>query len=315
MKNQLFWLLALFFLASCESAVEDMPSSPDSYRTLTAPGSNGGGQGEIEAGQITAGEWNDLSNWSFWKALFQKEDFSKVLTYWDFEINKRISVNLKNSSNEALVDIQVLLLNKENQILWEAKTDNFGKAELWTSNNAGDSTADLILKINNQTYENIKTFEDGVNQIVIDDNTATNEKIDIAFVVDATGSMGDELEYLKVELVDVIEVVKNENPAATINMSSVFYRDEGDEYVTRTSPFSTNINNTVNFIKEQSAEGGGDFPEAVHTALNEAINNLQWSGSAHSRVLFLMLDAPPHYDPQVVDKIYQTVKQASKKGI
>ena len=134
-------------------------------------------------------------------------------------------------------------------------------------------------------------------------------------MVDATGSMGDEMEYLKVELVDIINQVKGKNASAIINTGAVFYRDEGDDYVTRKSDFSTDLKRTVDFIKNQRADGGGDYPEAVHTALNVTLKDLQWSSNATSRIAFLVLDAPPHYEPQIVSDIHKSVVLASLKGI
>lgn len=96
---------------------------------------------------------------------------------------------------------------------------------------------------------------------------------------------------------------------------SVFYRDEGDDYVTRVSAFTSNITTTLNFIKQQQASGGGDFPEAVHTALDKAVNNLQWSSTARTRILFLLLDAPPHYENNVITDLQKHIKDAAAKGI
>jgi hypothetical protein len=97
--------------------------------------------------------------------------------------------------------------------------------------------------------------------------------------------------------------------------SSVFYRDEGDEYVTRLSNFTSDNNITVNFIKNQSAGGGGDFPEAVHSALNKSVNELQWSSKAKTRILFLVLDAPPHHNIPVINNIQTILLKAAEKGI
>ena len=83
--------------------------------------------------------------------------------------------------------------------------------------------------------------------------TDSNERVELSFIVDATGSMADELEFLKNDLADVIQRVENGNPALKIYTSSVFYRDEGDEYVTRKSEFSDNKNTTVDFIQNQVA--------------------------------------------------------------
>jgi len=88
----------------------------------------------------------------------------------------------------------------------------------------------------------------------------------------------------------------------------------GDDYVTKNSDFSQNINTTLGFIKEQSAGGGGDFPEAVHSAV-EACLNLDWDEEAHTKIAFLLLDAPPHYEMDVLRDIRNQIERAAKKGI
>jgi hypothetical protein len=109
--------------------------------------------------------------------------------------------------------------------------------------------------------------------------------------------------------------VKNDNPEIDIYTSSVFYRDIGDQYLVKHSDFTQNIDIAREFISQQEANGGGDYPEAVHTALRTGIEQLQWSAEAKTRIAFLLLDAPPHYEAQIVDEIQHSIKMAAAKGI
>ncbi|MFC0876763.1 VWA domain-containing protein [Saccharicrinis sp. FJH2] len=326
----LFAAIILVFSA-CDEVVDgdmygDKAGSESMYLADgMAGGSVSGGSGngdstqvDIVAGQITAGEWNDLSNWTFWVNLGQDEDYKGMPEHWEYNISTRISVQVTGSSGNPVINETMQLLDGSDQVLWSTKTDYAGMAEFWPGLSGSDAAvSEMKIKVAGLTFTGLKQYTEGVNEITLNDYNAAiiGSKIDIAFVVDATGSMSDELEYLKVELVDVIDSVKETNPDVVINTGSVFYRDEGDEYVTRQSPFTTDITTTVNFIKDQSADGGGDFPEAVHTALNEAINNLQWSNSSKSRLLFLMLDAPPHHETDIISKMNELVEDAAAKGI
>jgi hypothetical protein len=281
----------------------------------------GGSGGNYEPGTVTSGEWNDLNNWPFWQNLQQNNDFKDMWPYWSFSTANRVSVLVKGSNGVPAIDVPVALI-KDGIVLFSARTDNKGKAELWQniftpSQEAIAMSSSTILDINNgsKIVTDVKYFAQGINEAVIAQIPVVANKIEIAFVVDATGSMGDELEYLKTELYDVIGRVKDDNPQAAVATSSVFYRDEGDQYVTRISGFTNNTATTINFIKEQNAAGGGDFPEAVHTALDKAVNELQWSASAKTRLLFLILDAPPHYNTQVIDKLHELILKAAEKGI
>lgn len=313
----LVFIVTALLIVSCNN---DISTSDDYLMTDDFSSSSGeypeGGQQE-QAGLITAGEWNDLANWDFWNNLLNGQSYSDKSAYWSFYTNNRVSVQVKQNSNPA---VNVTVAIKKNQdVIWETKTDNFGIAELWIGLFDKETTidvADYSLFINNQQVDTpVKCFEDGIISIELNSIQNTSNKVELSFIVDATGSMGDELEFLKDDLKSVIQRVKNENSTLDIFTSTVFYRDEGDAYVVKHSNFTNDISSTLNFINQQSADGGGDFPEAVDTALNAAVNNLQWSDNSKTRIAFLLLDAPPHYTNQIINTLQNLIKKASQKGI
>ncbi len=321
-------LVSLFFLVGCDFNMSDDMFWKDGLTGDYAGESGESGEGEGDDGDnqqqgnqpgvITAGEWNDLDSWSFWQDLIVKDTYKTMPEYWSFFNNNRISVELTDSEDQAIVNA-VLDLKRNNKTIFSARTDNFGKAELWVDlyqlNESVDfSTLEIDINEGQATISTVKPYNEGVNKAVIAASAPQN-KIEIAFVVDATGSMGDELEYLKTELIDVLSSAKTANPDATFLTSAVFYRDEGDDYVTRVSNFTKDVNVTVNFIKKQKAAGGGDYPEAVHTALEKAVNDLQWSTNAKTRLLFLVLDAPPHHKKNVISSLQKSINKIAEKGI
>ncbi len=297
--------------------------SKDEYSS--EPGSNNGSQGQYgpnngdqgQYGLITAGEWNDLSNWDFWGNLLNEQEYSSMPEYWGFHTKKRMSVAVRDNGIPQ-VNAKVELLRNET-VIWTARTDNFGYAELWVGLFQEDKSIDLStlsLKVNDELQDQEPVLiEDGINEIEINSNIGDIKKVELSFIVDATGSMGDEIDFLKADLKSVIDSVKRDDSNLDIYTSTVFYRDEGDDYVTRKSEFTSDLNNTIDFINRQDANGGDDFPEAVHTALNTGINELQWSNTARTRIAFLLLDAPPHYTAKIVENIHGSIKDAARKGI
>ncbi|MDR0547028.1 MAG: hypothetical protein LBG77_05535, partial [Dysgonamonadaceae bacterium] len=238
--------------------------------------------------------------------------------YWGFFLNNRVSVQVVSGIDEKpVIDAEVTLMRNET-VIARAKTNNHGVAELFLDLLQSNTSVDyskLILGVNGINYQTaVKPYSEGVNKLAIVETTTFN-RLEIAFMVDATGSMGDELEYLKTELLDVIDRVKAQQTNRVIYTGAVFYRDKDDEYVSKISNFTDNIQKTNDFIKQQSAAGGGDFPEAVHTALEKSVDELQWSDNSRARILFLLLDAPPHYEQNVLKSIYNSVAKAQAKGV
>jgi len=288
----------------------------------TSSGTGDGGdtiqQIPVEPGQITAAEWNDLLSWDFWNNLGQNQEFETAKGNWNFFPSERYSFLIRDSRQRPVTDCEVRLKNIPGDVIWEARTDNEGKAELWLNLNGGiEDSPVAVVKYGDEELIIVDPieFDNGVNEVILATDRSNVQKADILFVVDATGSMGDEIDYLKSELLDVIRKSELMNLQLEMRTGAVFYRDEGDDYLTRVSAFTANPSQTLAFIKDQEANGGGDYEEAVHTALNTAITQLSWSGSARARLLFLLLDAPPHHTDAIANDINDAVKEAASKGI
>lgn len=275
------------------------------------------GNSNIRSGMLTAGEVNDFGKWEMWTDIAQY-DLKIYKDSWKIHPLERYCVLVTNSQNTGVIDAEVKLKSGD-KIIWTAKTDNSGKAELW--NNMFDSLDNRKLTISvdyqgkTKTVENPSTFHNGINVITVDSKCNIPNDLDIAFVVDATGSMSDEMQYLQAEILNVINRVDTSFKGLNIRLGSVFYRDNGDSYVTLEKDLTSDINSAVDFFKQQSAAGGGDFPEAVDSGLYKAIFNLNWSKDARARIVFLVLDAPPHQEPGVIDNLKNIIQVAASKGI
>ena len=287
---------------------------------------NGGGQGgfEAEPGVITAAEWNDLLHWDFWGKIMTG-DYSGYNGYWGFNTAKRVAIKTVDANGNPVKCLPVKLM-KGSECCWEAVTDNKGEANLWigaTDVQSTVSVADTRVVINGVEQQNAPELwawdatSPVVNEYTVAANESLSNTVDIAFIVDATGSMADEIDFLKSDLRLILDKVALMETERTILTGTVFYRDaDGDEYLTRFSPFTTDIASTVQFIGQQYADGGGDTPEAVHTALEVGLTQLQWHNSAYSKLAFIILDAPAHKDRHgVIESLQNSVRQYAAKGI
>lgn len=286
---------------------------------LIEPSTSTGGLREGVAGKLTAGEINDFSKWKLWQDITDSE-FAMYSKMWNIAPSGRYTVVLQSQNKLPIVDAQVQLMLNQSPI-FTTRTDNTGKAECWLTikNEKPELKGDLSIYVQvdgkQAVIKNVKPFEKGLNHQQLTIECQQLENVDIAFVVDATGSMGDEISYLQAEMNDVIYQTKMMNAQLNFRFANVYYRDHGDQYVTKTMNFSRILTESAAFIDNQFAGGGGDYPEAVEVALDTALNKLSWSEHARTRILFLVLDAPPHNTPEIQDKMSSLIQLATEKGV
>ena len=140
--------------------------------------------------------------------------------------------------------------------------------------------------------------------------------VEVAFVLDTTGSMGALIEGAKRKIWSIATAIVDANPDAEIRMGLVAYRDIGDEYVTKKFELTTDIQDLYANLLELRARGGGDWPESVNEALDVAVTKLSWTqGSEICRIMFLVGDAPPHMDYAQDTKYPEVLRMARERGI
>ncbi|RKG66466.1 VWA domain-containing protein [Corallococcus exercitus] len=119
-------------------------------------------------------------------------------------------------------------------------------------------------------------------------------EIEVAFVLDTTGSMGGLLEGAKQKIFSIASRIAKGKPTPHLKVALVAYRDVGDAYVTKRFELSDDMDSMFAELRKLDANGGGDFPEHVGRGLGEAVSLLKWSQDREvMKVVFLVGDAPP----------------------
>ena len=143
--------------------------------------------------------------------------------------------------------------------------------------------------------------------------------VELMFVLDTTGSMGGMLEGAKAKIWGIVNDVLQQqgNGGATIRVGLVAYRDRGDAYVTRITPLTDNLDAVYAQLMSFKAQGGGDGPEDVRSAMAEAVRVGGWSapGLRTSQVMFLVGDAPPHDNYRNLPSTTASSRTAAERGI
>ena len=140
-------------------------------------------------------------------------------------------------------------------------------------------------------------------------------RLEMVFVIDTTGSMNGLLDAAKQRIWGIVNSVMREQNTR-VRVGLVAYRDRGDAYVTQVLPLTEDLDKVYMTLMDYRAAGGGDGPEDVRTALADSLNKIPWAPAAPdlSRIIFLVGDAPPHEDYDVVDTL-TTAANAAHKGI
>jgi len=119
-------------------------------------------------------------------------------------------------------------------------------------------------------------------------------KVDLLFIVDITGSMGNLITEAKRRMKDILDrIVKEYNIDLKVGLS--FYRDHPSQestFVTVTYDLD-DVGKTVKVFDTVTASGGGDTPEAGLDGIIDGISDMKWREGSR-RVAFLIGDAPLH---------------------
>ncbi len=119
------------------------------------------------------------------------------------------------------------------------------------------------------------------------------EFLDLVFVLDATGSMGDEIAWLARDLTQIVSRARSGFGGVDIRYGLIVYRDVGDDFVVKSYGFTGSVAEMKAEVRAQTADGGGDYPEAAADALQAAMA-LPWRRGQGERLMFQIADAPPH---------------------
>ncbi len=141
-------------------------------------------------------------------------------------------------------------------------------------------------------------------------------QIDVAFVLDTTGSMAQLIQGAKIKIWSIAKEMLDAQVTPDLRIGLIGYRDRGDRYVTRVFNLTEDIDQIYGELLKFDADGGGDRPESVNQALDDAVNTLGWSDRASAyKVVFLVGDSPPKMNYRDDVAYHITAKGAAQKGI
>ena len=244
-----------------------------------------------------------------------------------FSIKESIEKEEKN-----IQDLKVELDKTEESL--KVKSDEISNeiAELrekYKENEVGLNKFETIGLVNIQTNEIIEgiiTHTKEINDQIKTANAKLNENIkdvlnqsrlDLLLIMDITNSMDSYLDQVKKQFLNILDQIRKGCAGVEIFLGFIGFRDFGDldfgeQYINLalTKEYDSILKN----IKCIEAQGGGDIPEDLCSAL-EFAKNKEWKG--RSRITILVTDSPCHgkkyYDVED-DENYDNYPEGDREG-
>lgn len=143
------------------------------------------------------------------------------------------------------------------------------------------------------------------NKFHFDSMVCPGRVLDLAFVIDVTGSMADDIAAVKASATDIVNLVATEFPDSRIGLAT--YRDfpvlpyggPGDFPYRENLIFTSDESAAIGAIQGLSVCCGADWRESVYSAVIGAMQNSALGGwrAGAGKVIIQVGDAPPH-DPE-----------------
>lgn len=262
---------------------------------------------DLQSGILTAGSFDDHAYFEAYQDyLFEFSRTREANLAPAFDFGECVEIFVQNAAGQPIGDARVVVRadqmqaapgNRE-QIYLETRTGSDGRAYFFSgldANGASDFVLEVIPEDGSPAKSISASTDEGTWVVRLPEaSSELPKRLDLAMVVDTTGSMDDELEYLKAEIRGIASEVNQLFPDVQQRYALIVYRDKREAYVTRTFDFTDSLAEFQEHLSLQSALGGGDKPEALELALNETAN-LRWREEpGTARVVFLVTDAPPH---------------------
>lgn len=237
------------------------------------------------------------------------------------DMTRRVRFRVVDGQGQPVHDAQITLNGASGRVQGRSHSDGLwdfypglygtqvgGAMALHVRSSAGETQAQVDVPFGGDGQDVVVRLQ-GSNQ-----NSAPRT-LDLGFMIDVTGSMGDELHYIHAELNHIVQRVQQNIQGITVRVGATFYRDRTDPVVVQQIPFTTNIPGFVAMMGTIAAGGGGDYPEDMNAGLAASMNNLRWTEQNAIRVLVMVADAPPQHYGDENFTYHSAIQQASAQGI
>jgi hypothetical protein len=253
------------------------------------------GKGSVSVATVKASSHDDNEEFTAYRKFCKSSH--KSLTK-DWKIDESYVIKIIDKDNNPVPNVEVKLQNAKG-VVWKALTQSSGEIVLFPLLDLGQeykTIRDYSIFVANVIHKVVPGNDSYITiQIKNSRKIAPVILVQICFLLDATGSMGDEIQILKNVIFSIYSRLGNHPAHPKMEFSVVAYRDRDDEFLVKGIDFTDNIDSFQVALESITARGGGDRPEDIDAGLQFTLDSLTWNKN-DTKFIFLIGDAAPHFD-------------------
>jgi Mg-chelatase subunit ChlD len=294
--------------------VEDDGSAPDPAVPADVPRTATDERARAAESGLSAGYSDD--NQEFGAFLRFLEDYGSSAPHIPIEVNERIIFTVLDSDGKTVPNATISV-SSGREVLAEGRTYSDGHFLFFPAEHGSQRSYSVDIHYGGRT-QSVQVDRQGVRDVQITlprpRRAMQQVPLDVLFVLDTTGSMGEEIARLtqSIEIIHLNLTSLSTNPLVRFGM--VLYKDRGDEYTTRTVALTPDIDLFQSELEKVYASGGGDYPEDLQEALGAATRQIDWDPDG-VRLVFVITDAPPQFYPDQTYTYADAARTARRDGI
>ncbi|MEO8608555.1 MAG: vWA domain-containing protein [Chloroflexota bacterium] len=303
----LFAAIFLVFISACSSSRESTGGLSPSIASVLSS-------------QVNAGDIDDNARWDIY--LNYRDGFleSYGSSVHNVDVSGRRVITVTDADGLPVEGAAVLVFAGET-LVSETQTYADGKTLFFPNTrpeSANVQSFRVVVQKNDAAVQfTLNSESQAASTVVLKTAAAVkqNTPLDVMFLLDATGSMSDEIAQLQNNILRISAQVGKLTDESNIRYGLVTYRDRGDDYITHIYDFTPDVSAFQANLNTVSAGGGGDIPESLNEGLHNAVQDVQWRGADTVKLIFLVSDAAPHLDYANDYDYTQEMAIAAAKGI
>jgi Mg-chelatase subunit ChlD len=261
-----------------------------------APAPAASGRAAPSSSGLRAGFSDDNEQFNYYLGFLEK--YSHV-THYPLAISERIMLRVVDADGKAVHNASISVLGQSGRELTSGLSYADGSFYLFPLEYAEAQSYEVqVSALGTEKLFSVDRSGPREVELKLDRARIVKEPLplDLLFIMDTTGSMGEEIARLKATIEIIYDNISAVKPRPYVRLGMVLYKDRGERtYHTQIVPFTDDLDAFQKALSGVKAQGGGDAPEDLQQALYDAMKGLSWNADG-IRIAFIITDEEAHLD-------------------